>query len=574
MKWTLINPAGTNDPDTGDIYSGLDRFGRVKDNRWLDGAGDDLDRLQYGYDRASNRIWRRNVVAAALGKEFDELYGYDAIHRLQHMARGTLNGGRTALTSETFAQCWTLDSTGNWQGFREDDTGNGTWDLVQQRSANPVNEISGISETAGPSWVTPAYSRAGNMTTLPQPADPTASYTATYDAWNRLVKLADGADTVSEYAYDGAKRRIVQKSYAGGVLDETRHLYYTEPSSWQVLEERVGTSPDSADADRQFVWGRRYIDDLVLRDRDTDANGSLDERLYTLQDANWNVTAIVDDDEDVQERYACSACGTPLYLSSVFVPQPAAFDWETIYCGYCYQLETGLFHVRNRVYSPKLGAWVQRDPIGYLASDENLYCYARSNPLTHTDPNGESVSRNISCGKDRNQCYGRCATDPDPSTCQATCDASFQLCMNPPLPPPLAPPPPVDRPPVKPPTLTPRDDEPGMPHAPRGVYCGQLQMKCCSGVYQWPVYGDSTTAALIVPGGSGCVTLTDPPRISCSGGCSAIKTWQAHGTPAVPLLSHEACHACAYEDSGGAAYWQTAVIDQCNANARPATPLW
>jgi len=135
MKWTLINPAGTNDPDTGDIYSGLDRFGRVKDNRWLDGAGADLDRIQYGYDRAGNRIWRRNVVAAALGKEFDELYGYDAIHRLKHMARGTLNGGRTALTSETFAQCWTLDSTGNWEGFREDDDGSGTWDLIQQRSA-------------------------------------------------------------------------------------------------------------------------------------------------------------------------------------------------------------------------------------------------------------------------------------------------------------------------------------------------------------------------------------------------------------------------------------------------------
>jgi hypothetical protein len=140
MKWTLINPAGTNDPDTGDIYSGLDRFGRVKDNRWLDGAGADLDRLQYGYDRAGNRIWRRNVVAAALGKEFDELYGYDALHRLKQMARGTLNGGRTALTSQTFAQCWTLDSTGNWQGFREDDDGNGSWDLIQQRAANAVNE--------------------------------------------------------------------------------------------------------------------------------------------------------------------------------------------------------------------------------------------------------------------------------------------------------------------------------------------------------------------------------------------------------------------------------------------------
>jgi RHS repeat-associated protein len=387
MKWTLINPAGTNDPDTGDIYSGLDRFGRVKDNRWLDGAGADLDRLQYGYDRAGNRIWRRNVVAAAMSKEFDELYGYDAIQRLKHMGRGTLNSGRTALTSETFAQCWTLDSTGNWQGFREDDDGNGTWDLIQQRAANPVNEISNISETAGPSWVTPAYSRAGNMTTMPQPADPTESYTATYDAWNRLVKITDGADTVSEYAYDGAKRRIVQKSYIDGILDETRHLYYTQPSQWQVIEERLGTSPDSAEAERQFVWGLRYIDDLVLRDRDTDDNGSLDERLYACQDANWNVTGVVDDDEAVQERYAYSAYGTPVWLSSTFVPQTAAFDWETLYCGYRYESTAGLLHVRNRTCISIIGLWLQRDPIGYDAGT-NLYQYTLSAPLTFVDPFG------------------------------------------------------------------------------------------------------------------------------------------------------------------------------------------
>jgi hypothetical protein len=41
-------------------------------------------------------------------------------------------------------------------------------------TANPVNEITNISETAGPSWVTPVYSAVGNMTTLPQPADPTS----------------------------------------------------------------------------------------------------------------------------------------------------------------------------------------------------------------------------------------------------------------------------------------------------------------------------------------------------------------------------------------------------------------
>ena len=41
------------------------------------------------------------------------------------------------------------------------------------------------------------------------------------------------------------------------------------------------------------VWSPVYVDGLVLRDRDTDANGTLDERLYSMQDANWNTTALV-----------------------------------------------------------------------------------------------------------------------------------------------------------------------------------------------------------------------------------------------------------------------------------------
>ncbi|MEZ6129136.1 MAG: hypothetical protein R3C59_10680 [Planctomycetaceae bacterium] len=39
------------------------------------------------------------------------------------------------------------------------------------------------SRKRGSSWVTPAHSAAGNMTTMPQPATPTNSYAATYDAW-------------------------------------------------------------------------------------------------------------------------------------------------------------------------------------------------------------------------------------------------------------------------------------------------------------------------------------------------------------------------------------------------------
>lgn len=31
VKWTLVDRPGSSDPDTGDIYCGLDRFGRVKE---------------------------------------------------------------------------------------------------------------------------------------------------------------------------------------------------------------------------------------------------------------------------------------------------------------------------------------------------------------------------------------------------------------------------------------------------------------------------------------------------------------------------------------------------------------
>ena len=388
IKYTLVGTAGGDDPETGDIYRGLDRFGRVTDSYWYNyGDNTDTSRIKYGYDQVGNRIWRRNLVATAESAEFDELYAYDQVHRLQHMDRGLLNSAQTGIDSINFVQCWTLDETGNWGGFREND--NGSWNLVQNRESSPANEITSITGSSGPSWITPAYSPVGNMTTIPKPTDPTADFTATYDAWNRLTQLVKSSESevVSEYQYDAAKRRVIQKSYTNGILSETRHLYYTDPSRWQVIEERLNSTTF---AGQQCVWGPRYLDDLVLRDIDTNSNATLFMRHYSHQDANWNVVAIANSEGTVQERYEYTSYGTPVFLDASFGSRNTSmYQWQILFAGYYWDSVSGHYIVRNRIYNSALGTWLQKEFIQLTFNDDlNLFRYLKSSPLSSTDPSG------------------------------------------------------------------------------------------------------------------------------------------------------------------------------------------
>ena len=354
----------------------------VKQSRWYDyGASADADRVKHGYDRASNRLWRE--VPLDTNDAHDELYGYDGLHRLKDFDRGALNANKDAISTLAFAQEWALDFLGNWKGFKQDDNGDATWDLNQTRAINKVNEITAISETAGASWADPAYNRAGNMTTIPKPADPTGTFAATYDAWNMLVKLVEGSNTVQENAFDALRRRTVRKSYTGGSLTETRHHYYS--AAWQVLEERLGTATT---ADRHFIWGLRYIDDLILRDRDTTtpADGTLDERLYALQDANWNVTALCNSSGDIQERVCYHAYGTPQFRTPAYANRTSSnYGWETLFAGYRWDTASMLYHVRWRCLSAQLGTWLSRDPVGYRGDGPNLLALVQNAPINFTD---------------------------------------------------------------------------------------------------------------------------------------------------------------------------------------------
>jgi len=224
------------------------------------------------------------------------------------------------------------------------------------------------------------YDEAGNMTTMPKVGQWTASQTLKWDVWNRLVKISEGAVAVGTYQYDGLTRRTLKQSSPGGTA-QTRHYYYSD--QWQVLEERVDAGTV---AERQFIWGLRYADDLILRDR----SGTTPSRLYALHD-QWHVTGVTDASGLVQERYAYEGFGLTLVLTAAFTPLAASlFDWETRYGAYRYDPESKLYQVRYRYLQPTMGRWLSRDPEEYEDS-VNLFVYVRNRAINRVDPSGRRI---------------------------------------------------------------------------------------------------------------------------------------------------------------------------------------
>ena len=381
------------DHSSNDPYAGLDRFGRVTDLRWWNtDSGSDLERVRYGYNKSNNRIWRQNPVVSTA----DELYNYNSSNQLALMQRGTLNAQHNGLVANTqnFRQQWTLDTLGNWTQYQEsvpDNYGVLTLSLEQSRTHNTANEITNFS--AGdyqPEWAIPTYDRAGNMISGPRPGDETTRHHYIYDAWNRLKAVKDdyfgspGNTTIIEYQYDGRHFRIMRGA---------RHFYYS--SQGQVLEDRSTPYGPFWPSDRRYVWGLRYIDDLVCRDQA--CSTALDApRLYAIQDANWNVTALTfGGNAGALIRTSYSAFGQPTIDSSVVSGSPQ--DIPYMFTGREYDNATGLYFYRARYYHPTLGRFTSRDPLGYDAEDFNLYRYVRNNPLKYVDPSGfDGVSHKLS----------------------------------------------------------------------------------------------------------------------------------------------------------------------------------
>jgi RHS repeat-associated protein len=234
---------------------------------------------------------------------------------------------------------------------------------TQTRAANAQNQYTSVS-----GGTTPTYDNSGNLTT-----DPTNGNRYVYDAWNRLVAVKNGSNTISSYTYDALNRRVTENSST-----TQTDLYYND--QWQAIEEQVNGKTQT-----QYVWDPLTSDTLVERDSNPDSNGNLTLRLYVQQDASGNVTALTDTSGNVVERYVYDPFGVVTVLDANWNTRGSSlYSWNYLFQGLRYEATTGLYYSREREYSPTLGRFLQQD----LLPAANPYEYAWNSPTNWTDPLG------------------------------------------------------------------------------------------------------------------------------------------------------------------------------------------
>ena len=389
VAMTLI--AQTGDPQSGpagDKYTGLDRFGRVVDKRWIKtGTSNpvvDLVRAQYTYDRASNRLTHTNPVATAAGVNLDQSYSYDGLYQVATHQTGIGTG--IPATEEQF----TYDPTGNWNRYKALAAGAVTEDSPRtNNSANQITQIAGTPELI-------AHNATGNTTRIPKPADPTKSFDLKWDAWNRLVKVSDSEteNPVAVYTYDGLTRRI---STDDGTGTDTRRYYYNQ--QWRCVEEFNGEDSTARKLLKRYLWGAQNRWELIARQRDTNGNGTLNEELFVLTDA-MDPVAIVSANGAVEERFNYTAFGETTIWNPDFTEKNSGstFGWNLLFHSEFSDRITRLYNYGYRYYDQKLGRWLSRDPIGERGGTD-LFCFTKNAPINHSDyfgnkpgkPEGDSV---------------------------------------------------------------------------------------------------------------------------------------------------------------------------------------
>ena len=289
----------------------------------------------------------------------------------------------------------------------------------------------------------------GNITV----AKGASTTTYTYDYRNRLTNVKAGGTMLATYVYDALDRRI-------GINDNTTQ-------TWTVYNTG-STNPyadfnSSASMTQRYVFGPVVAQLPLLAHQDSSGNNDwyLGDQLgsvrYLFQMGSGPGTVL---DHVIYDSYG-----------QVTSETNAANGDRFKYAGQEYDSATSLYYAQARNYSPAIGRFTARDPLGFDAGDPNLYKYAGNQPTNNTDPSGTMISYDkFDPSNPKKYCSGNSLL-PNPN-CTLDGDHPPHMLEPPVTTPPVTTPRPypapvTNRPPLAPPPVLdqnpPIPPEPGLP---------------------------------------------------------------------------------------------------------------
>ncbi len=286
----------------------------------------------------------------------------------------------------------------NLYGYSYDTIGNRLWSAANLATnayaANRLNQYTLVGRAAPSApQTTFAYDADGNMTR-------DGAYTYSYDAENRLRSVTSRSMTNGAFrvlnAYDHRNRRIrkiVQRlhstsapppappsgTYEWLTLETNTFVWDGNNIVLEMVEFADGTTRTF-----EYFWG------LDKSGTEQDAGGveglltvSMDGVFYIpCYDHNGNIVLYVSETGSIAAQHTYDPYGN-IIESSGPLANEFAFGFSTKY----HDRETGMVGYQERVYSPVLGRWLNRDPIEEEGG-ENLYCFVANSPSWYFDFGG------------------------------------------------------------------------------------------------------------------------------------------------------------------------------------------